>query len=134
MDAATGKLLAAHAEKEETTAGYYILFRHAFKRYGVPREIRTDKRRTFWLNNSTQSLMGESLANFDIALSCSSNPDFKPNVERANGTMQKFLPCLLHQRGIKTFDKFQEFVANEFVDLYNKHYKKDFNNEESNFI
>lgn len=116
-------LLAIHIEKEETTKGYYKLLTKVFSKYGFPSIIKTDRRRTFWGSQTTQTLMHESLQNLNIELFCDSSPTFKPNVERSFSNAQKLYPLLFYKKKIndnETIFKDHDWL----VEKYNKRFNK----------
>lgn len=102
VDAFTNTLLGFWIEKEETTIGYINLLKDVFKTYGRPREVRADKRRTFWGSKHTMTRMGEMLSEFDIVLGTSSSPTYKPNVERAFQNAQNWFPYYFMNKGFNT--------------------------------
>lgn len=133
VDASTSLVLAIHIEKEETTNGYYILLRKLMKSYGKPALIKTDKRRSFWNNIDTQSLMEITLNDLGIMLQCDSCPTFKPHVERMFEVMQDWIPVLAAHHKIDTLESFRD---NYEIFLKALNYNKDekINYDESCFI
>lgn len=123
VDAQTGMILAIHVEKEETTIGYYKLLDKMLSKYGIPSIIKTDRRKTFWGNESTQTLMQESLNALDIELLCDSSPTFKPNVERSFYTAQYFYPKLAYLKKINTIELFSKNI-DKFGEEYNVKFNK----------
>ena len=104
VDAFTNTLLGFWIEKEETTIGYINLLKKVFKTYGRPREVRADKRRTFWGSKHTMTRMGEMLSEFNIILGTSSSPTYKPNVERAFQNAQNWFPYYFMNKNFNTID------------------------------
>ncbi len=133
IDASTSLVLAIHIEKEETTNGYYILLRKLMKLYGKPMLIKTDKRRSFWNNVDTQSLMEVTLNELGIMLQCDSCPTFKPHVERMFEVMQDWIPVLAAKENITTLESFKDNYE-IFIKALNYNKTKKINYNESYFI
>ncbi|MCK5867542.1 MAG: DDE-type integrase/transposase/recombinase [Mycoplasmataceae bacterium] len=130
VDAFTNTLLGFWIEKEETTIGYINLLKEVFKTYGRPREVRADKRRTFWGSKHTMTRMGEMLSEFDIVLGTSSSPTYKPNVERAFQNAQNWFPYYFMNKG---FDTVADIRKNSLaiIKTYNSKKKYSIPNENS---
>jgi len=119
VDAFTNTLLAMWVEKEETTFGYIILLKQLFYRHGIPAEIRTDKRRTFYGSIDTQTHVHKALIQLGVKLLTSSQPTFKPNVERAFQNAQNYFPGFYKSKGINTEKEMQENIE-ETIKAYNE--------------
>lgn len=132
IDAQTSVMLSCHFELQETTLGYYNLLHKLFSNSGSPRVIKTDKRRSFWASESTQTLLATSLANLDIDLQSCSDATFKANVERSFKNCQQFFPLLFAKHGINTLEKLQAF-EDKIPALYNAKYGYEMP-KENNFI
>ena len=130
IDRKSGFLLALHLEKEETTKGYYFLLRKLFKNYGKPRLIITDKRRTFWSTENSNTLFKETLNNMGIELQSSSQATAKPNVERAFRNLQDIYPAMFFRDKINSFDK-AILKIDEYKQIYNNYFKKIYETENS---
>ena len=89
VDAATKRVLALHCEKEETTLGYQKLLTRLFSKHGLPQVILSDKRRTMWGSENTETAFKKALDIRDIELISNSNPKHKPNVEHSFAILQK---------------------------------------------
>ena len=132
VDRKSGYILSSHLEKEETTKGYYFLLRKMLKNYGKPRLIITDKRRTFWADESSNTLFKESLLNLDIELQSSSQATAKPNVERAFRNLQDIYPAMFYRDKINNFDE-AILKLDEYQQRYNEYFNKSFEHE-NNFL
>ena len=122
VDKSTGVILAYHIEKEETTAGYVVLLTKLFKTWGIPKEIHTDKRTTFWKcrNDGTSNTpLANALKSAGCILLSDSNPNFKPIVEGTFGILQNFLPAEASLQKIDTLDEYIPFFENE-IKKYNE--------------
>lgn len=102
IDVKSGALLGLWYEKEETTQGYQKLLEIVFEKYGLPERIISDKRRTMWGSDSTETAFKHALKEKGIELFSSSNPKAKPNVERSNSTAQRNVPYFFNKENIKT--------------------------------
>ncbi|BBA22629.1 transposase [Mycoplasmopsis bovirhinis] len=123
IDVATGTLLAAWFEEQETTLGYQRLLEIVFKKYGFPKKIYTDKRRTFWGNENAQTIFEKDLNKKGIEVLSSSNPKHKPHVERSFRTSLDQYPLLIHENGYKDINDLKQ--NNEvFQNYYNTRNKK----------
>ncbi|VEU69100.1 Uncharacterised protein [Mycoplasmopsis canis] len=123
IDVATGTLLAAWFEEQETTLGYQRLLEIVFKKYGFPKKIYTDKRRSFWGSENTQTVFEKVLNKKGIEVLSSSNPKHKPHVERSFRTSLDQYPLLIHENGYKNIDDLKK--NNEvFQNYYNIRNKK----------
>ena len=107
VDKATKKVLSGWFDYEETTNAYTILLINMIKNFGIPDKIKTDKRSSFSINNAKSSKSKLNVTQFkricedlEINLVCSSDPLFKPNAERENGTFKRRLKAELRHEGI----------------------------------
>ena len=132
VDRKSGFILATHLEKEETTKGYYFLLGKLFKNHGKPRLIITDKRRTFWADESSNTLFKESLINIGIELQSSSQATAKPNVERAFRNLQDVYPAMFYRDRINNFDE-AILKLDEYQQAYNLYFQKTYESE-NNFL
>lgn len=115
IDSMTGTLLNVHMEKEETSIGHLILLKETFHNHGLPVELNTDKRGGLY-----QGRLGEAIQELGINHQASSEPTFKPNVERANEDMQAILPLFILDHNINSINDFNARKA-EVIAFYNKH-------------
>lgn len=97
VDTFTGTVLDFWWEKEETNIGYFNLLWGSFIAYGLPEEMRSDCR-----NGLRQGKIKDAVERMNIKFDSSTNPTFKPNVERAFESAQSFLPIFLMQNKINT--------------------------------
>lgn len=134
VDKATKKVLYGWFDYEETTQAYLTLLMNMILCYGIPNEIKTDKRNSFSVNNARSSKTKLNLTQFgricedlEITLSCSSEPLFKPNVERENGTFKRRLKAELRHENINTIDEANSYLNNVFIPKINKRFSYDIN-------
>ena len=128
IDDATGRIVAAFFDKEETLKGYYNLTHQILNQYGIPYKFKADRRTVFeYKRKGTISDEDDTFTQFayacqqlGVSLEVSSVPEFKSRVERAFGTLQHRLTVELRLANISTINE-----ANEFL----KHYIKVFNEQ-----
>jgi len=126
IDDATGTVLAAFFDKEETTYGYYKMLELLLVNYGIPNCLYSDNRTVFKSPKKQLSideeLKGLSInkTNFEIALDklhisliTTSNPMAKGRIERLWQTFQDRFIKEMALLGINSIEK-----ANEFLKLY----------------
>jgi len=91
IDDATGMIVAAWFDTQETRNGYYHVTKQFLTKYGLPVKIKTDKRTVFEYERKSDKDMTENTMTqykhvyqtLGIELECSSIPQFKPRVERS---------------------------------------------------
>lgn len=139
VDDATGEVVGAWFDTQETLYGYYMVLKQIIENYGLPLTFRTDRRTCFEYSlrhdtpvsqagrtakHGKQGIDDESpaltqfraaLERLGIDLQACSEPLFKPRAERLNHTFQVRLPVDLKRAGIKTIDG-----ANAFLPSYLK--------------
>ena len=133
IDDATGMIVGAYFDWQETRNGYYHVTKQFLTNYGVPVKIKTDKRTVFEYEKKGKKDMAEDTMTqyqhvcrtLGIELECSSIPQFKPRVERSYGTLQGRLPYELKEAGVTTLEQ-----ANEFLNSYIKKFNKQFANSD----
>ncbi len=128
IDDASGAILGAYFDKQETLNGYYQIFYQILTKYGIPVEFLTDRRTVFGykkLKNpsdekDTFTQFSYACSNLGVSITTSSVPQVKGRVERLFGTLQSRLPVEMKLSNIKTIEQ-----ANEFL----KTYLTEFNNQ-----
>lgn len=134
VDKATKKVLYGWFDYEETTKSYMIILFNIIIIYGIPYKIRTDKRSSFSINNARSSKSKINVTQFkricddlEIDLSCSSNPLYKPNAERENGTFKRRLKAELRHEGITEKEEATKYLNEVFIPKMNKRFSYDIN-------
>ena len=134
VDKATKKVLYGWFEWEETTQAYMTVLMGIITNYGIPNKIKTDKRNSFSINNAKSSKTKLNLTQFgrmcedlEITLSCSSDPLFKPNVERENGTFKRRLKAELRHERITTIEEANKYLNEVFIPKMNKRFSYEIN-------
>lgn len=126
VDKGTKKVLYGYFAMQETLYAYNIILWELLHRYGKPLLIRTDKRGCFNINMEKKmdsevdfTEFGLSCSKLQIMLDCSSDPTFKPNVERENKTIKGRLKAELRKNGILTIEEANEYLNNVFIPKIN---------------
>ena len=134
VDKALNKVLAGYFDYEETTQAYLIVLMNTIINYGIPEGIRTDKRNSFSINSARSSKTKLNITQFgricedlEIKLKCNSNPLFKPNAERENGTFKRRLKAELRHEHITNIDDANKYLNEVFIPKMNKRFSYDVN-------
>lgn len=134
VDKATKKILSGYFDYEETTNAYLNVLMNMIINFGIPDKIKTDKRNSFSINNAKSSKSKLNVTQFkricedlEINLVCSSDPLFKPNVERENGTFKRRLKAELRHEGITTIEEANKYLNEVFIPKMNKRFSYDIN-------
>ena len=134
VDKATKKVLAGYFDYEETTSAYLIVLMNMILNFGIPQRIKTDKRNSFSINNAKSSKTKLNLTQFgricedlEIELLCNSNPLFKPNAERENGTFKRRLKAELRHESITTIEEANKYLNEIFIPKINKRFSYEIN-------
>lgn len=129
VDKATKKVLAGYFDYEETTNAYLVVLMNMIINFGIPKRIKTDKRNSFSINNAKSSKSKLNITQFgricedlEIELLCSSNPLFKPNAERENGTFKRRLKAELRHNGITTIEEANKYLNEVFIPKINERF------------
>ena len=134
VDKATKKVLSGYFDYEETTKAYLNVLMNMILNFGIPEKIKTDKRNSFSINNAKSSKSKLNVTQFkricedlEINLVCCSDPLFKPNVERENGTFKRRLKAELRHEGITTIEGANKYLNEVFIPKMNKRFSYDIN-------
>lgn len=129
VDKATKKVLAGYFDYEETTNAYLVVLMNMIINFGIPKRIKTDKRNSFSINNAKSSKSKLNITQFgricedlEIELLCNSNPLFKPNAERENGTFKRRLKAELRHNGITTIEEANKYLNEVFIPKTNERF------------
>ena len=129
IDDATGMIVGAYFDYQETLNGYYNVLKQTLDNHGIPNEFLTDRRTIFeykLLKNpepeySTLTQFGYACEQLGITLSVTSIPQAKGRIERLFGTLQSRLINELRINNINTISKANEFLQS-YVDKFNKQF------------
>jgi transposase len=127
IDDATGNIVGARFEAQETLQGYYHVFQQILSTYGIPFMFYTDRRTVFEYRKSGEpDVAGDTFTQFGYAckqlgvqIKTTSIPQAKGRVERLNGTVQGRLPIELRQEGVSTIEQANEYLP-RFIVKYNE--------------
>lgn len=129
VDDATGSIVGAYFDHQETLNGYYNILDQILKNYGIPYMFFTDRRTVFEykqkkspsVEEDTFTQFGYACKQLGIEIKTSSVPQAKGRVERMFQTLQSRLPIELRLAGITTIEE-----ANTFLNSYIKEYNAKF--------
>ncbi len=134
VDKATKKILAGYFNYEETTDAYLVILMDMIVNFGIPKRIKTDKRNSFSINNAKSSKSKLNITQFgricedlEIELLCSSDPLFKPNIERENGTFKRRLKAELRYNNVTTIEEANEYLNEIFIPKMNQRFSCEIN-------
>ena len=140
IDDATGAIVGAYFQKEETLHGYYTIFKQILEKYGIPFKFLTDNRTVFNYNSNGQSSserdvltqFGYACKTFGVSLETTSVPQAKGRVERVFETIQSRLVNEMKLDNIQTIEEANIFLK-KFIPRFNKRFALPFNNIKSVF-
>nr|WP_246451785.1 ISNCY family transposase [Alkalicella caledoniensis] len=133
IDDATGQMLGAYFDEQETLKGYYNVLNQVLTNYGIPYQFFTDNRTVFEykrkyekkkeasVEKDTFTQFGYACKQLGIDIQTSSVPQAKGRVERVFGTLQSRLVVELRLRGVSSIEE-----ANKFLYSYIKKFNKRF--------
>lgn len=127
IDDATGFIVGLWIEEQETLHGYYKVLEQVLCKYGIPHSIKTDKRSVFIYNgqsdkrpeNDIHTQFSYACYCLGIKLNSCSIPEFKPKVERANGTLQRRLPNRVKKEELRTVADVNDYLITTYIDFFN---------------
>ena len=137
VDKATKRVLFGWFDIQEITRAYFSMLMNIILNNGIPKKIKTDKRGTFSINNvKTKSNLnttqfGRICEELEIHLSSSSDPLFKPNVERENKTFKGRLIAELRHENITEDNDANEYLNNVFIPKMNAKFAYEINSEKN---
>jgi len=126
IDDATGTIVGAWFELQETLRGYYHVFEQILLKYGIPFMFYTDRRTIFeYRKTGKGDIAKDTFTQFSYAckqlgvqIETTSIPQAKGRIERLIQTMQSRLPVELRLKGVTTIEQANEFLP-EFIAHYN---------------
>lgn len=129
VDDATGAILGAYFDEQETLNGYYNILNQILTNYGVPYMFFTDRRTVFEykkkkspsVEEDTFTQFGYACKQLGIEIKTSSVAQAKGRVERMFQTLQSRLTIELRLAGVSTIAQ-----ANEFLNSYIKKFNAQF--------
>ncbi len=129
IDDATGKIVGAYFDLQETLNAYYHVLYQILTEYEIPYKFLTDRCTVFEYKRKNASSNEEdtytqfsyACRQLGIELESSSVPQAKGCVERLNQTLQSHLVIEMRLKGISTIEE-----ANEFLNSYIKEFNDRF--------
>jgi hypothetical protein len=129
VDDATGNIVGAYFDNQETLKGYYNVLHQVLTQYGIPYMFYTDRRTVFEykqkvspsVEEDTFTQFGYACKQLGIEIKTSSVAQAKGRVERMFQTLQSRLVIEMRLAGISTIDQ-----ANEFLNSYIKKFNEKF--------
>lgn len=132
VDKATKKVLFGWFEYQEVTRGYYVVLFNIIINYGIPKLIKSDNRSSFTTNRNNGITQFEEICNtLGILLKTSSDPIFKTNVERENGTIKRRLKAELRKNNITDIDEANKYLNEVFIPFINSKFSYKINESTS---
>jgi biotin operon repressor len=126
IDDATGMIVGAQFDEQETLKGYYHVFEQILTTYGIPYMFYTDRRTIFeykkngGVNTADDAFTQFSYAckQFGVLIETTSIAQAKGRVERLIQTMQSRLPVVLRLEGVSTIEQANDLLP-DFIAKYN---------------
>ena len=133
IDNCTGMIVGGFFDNQETIKGYYNVFKQILTNYGIPMCFKTDKRTVFTFEsskqkndeNNTMIQFAYCCKTLGCELQCSSIPQFKAMIERANGTFQDRLNTELTIHNITSLKDANDYLINIFIPKFNDKFALD---------
>jgi len=140
IDDATGIVVGAWFEEQETLRGYYNVFRQILIDHGIPYMFYTDRRTVFeYRKSGSKSVDKDSFTQFSyacqqlgVAIETTSIPQAKGRIERLIQTMQSRLPVELRLKGVTTIEQANDLLP-DFITHYNARFALPSNSKPSVF-
>lgn len=137
IDDATGKIVGLYITQNECLFGYEEMMRRCCLKFGVPQSIYSDKHTIFRspktgkltieeeIQGKTVNLtqFGRAMHELGVDIIHANSPEAKGRVERMWQTLQSRLPVEFAKRNITTVSEANKFLEEEYIDLFNEHFK-----------
>jgi transposase len=133
IDDATGMLTGLYMTENECLQGYFEVMRHTVLNFGVPLAVYSDKHTIFRSpltdkkadagEEANLTQFGRALDELGVEIIYANSAQAKGRIERAWATLQSRLPVEFKIRGITTIESANEFLANEYISLFNAKFK-----------
>lgn len=132
VDDATGEVVGAYFDEQETLKGYYNVFFQVLCNYGIPVMFYTDRRFVFEYKRKNNAFDDEdtftqfsyACHNLGVAIKTTSVAQAKGRIERMNQTFQSRLPIELRRAHITDIVSANEFLKSylkKFNDIFALH-------------
>lgn len=141
IDNATGIIVGAWFDWQETLNGYYHVFKQILDSYGIPYRFKTDNRTVFNYNSSNRkddekdvlTQFGYACRQLGTDIVTTSVSQAKGMVERANQTFQGRLKQELRIAQINDIDAANKYLLETFVPDFNQRFGEDYKDYPSVF-
>jgi hypothetical protein len=125
VDDATGEVVGAWFDTQETLDGYYHVLHMVLTRYGIPVLFRTDRRTVFEYRKlarpdeekDTFTQFSAACRTLGIEIEANSVPQHKGRVERLNSTLQGRIPVDLRRKGVTTMEEANRFLPDYLAEF-----------------
>jgi len=125
IDDASGEIVGAHFDWQETLNGYYNVFSQILLGSGIPYKFRTDRRTVFEYRQAgspraeedTYTQFAYACKQLGTHIETTSVPQGKGRIERLFQTLQGRLPIRLRMAGITTIEGANEFLKSYIVEF-----------------
>jgi len=126
VDDASGRVLGAYLDKQETLKGYYHVLKQILTDYGIPAMFYTDRRTVFEYRRKNRLMDDEdtftqfsyACHKLGIEIKTTSVPQAKGRIERLNGSFQSRLPVELRRANVATIEEANVFLKS-YLEEYN---------------
>lgn len=126
IDDASGRVVGAYFDYQETLYGYYQVFKQILINYGIPNMFYTDRRTVFEYKRKSRAFDDEdTFTQFSYAchklgteIKTTSVPEAKGRIERLNQTFQSRLPIELRRADIVSIEDANIFLIS-YLQKYN---------------
>jgi len=130
IDDATGELVGAWFDQQETLCGYYHVLEMILLRYGIPAKFYTDRRTVFEYERKgkkdeekdTFTQFSACCRELGIDILVTSVSQAKGRVEKLNQTLQHRLPVELRRHGVDSMDKANAFLRDTYIGKFNERF------------
>jgi len=127
VDDATGSIVGAYFDEQETLNGYYQVFHQVLTNYGIPYQFFTDRRTVFEykhkkdaaVEKDTFTQFGYACKQLGVDIRTSSVPQTKGRVERKFHTLQSRLTVEMRLANVHSIKQANEFLK-QFIKKFNK--------------
>lgn len=152
IDDATGTLVGARFEEQETLKGHYHVLAQTLKNHGIPNKLGVDGRTVFEykrkgltsLEQDAATQFGYACKTLGIEIRSTTSAQAQGKIERLFGTLQSRLIVELRLQGVTTIEQANEFLKS-YIPKHNQEfaahlksipsaYEKQLSDEEINLI
>lgn len=132
IDDATGMLVGAYFDEQETLKGYYHVFQQILVKHGIPAMFYTDRRTVFeykkmkhpTVEKDGYTQFAYACHQLGVDIKTTSVPQAKGRVERLNHTLQSRLPILLRLAGVTTIEEANIYLS-DYIQTFNTQFASD---------